>query len=78
MPHTGRAAGGGGHGGAQVTVGTGTGLTSHQISRTRTRGSVEAAELWRLVANSYAAGSAGHRAAPARLSSSRLAAMLFF
>jgi len=42
-------------------------LTSHQISRTRTTGSVEAAELWRRVANSYAAGSAGHRAAPARL-----------
>jgi len=42
-------------------------LTSHQISRTRTRGSVEAAELWRRVANSNAAGSAGHRAAPARL-----------
>jgi len=68
VPHTGRAAGGGGHGGA----GAGDGgnrhsLTSHQISRTRTTGSVEAAELWRRVANSNAAGSAGHRAAPARL-----------
>ena len=46
MPHTGRAAAGGGHIGARATVGTGTAQEPLVISRTGTTGSVLAAELW--------------------------------